>query len=68
MKSQIKNAETIMQVRSTLRFADLCRVQSKIYPSKRVGSKLSSARFLREAAIEKLESLGFKKDFLESIS
>jgi hypothetical protein len=69
MKSKILNSETILPVRTTLRFSDLCRTQSKVYPApEHGGAKLSAARFLKEAAKEKLIRLGIDKDFIKSIT
>ena len=65
-KSQIRTLKTILPVRCTIAFTELCRVQSKVYPSK-MGAKLSSARFLKEAAKEKLLKLGIDSEYLKTI-
>jgi len=66
MKSQIKDVETKLPIRGKQRFFDLCAAQSKIYPVT-IGPKRSAARFLREAAREKLIKLGFSTEYLKSI-
>jgi beta-phosphoglucomutase-like phosphatase (HAD superfamily) len=67
-KSIIRTAKTIQPVKGTIAFFELCRAQSKVYPlaSGDSGPKLSTSRFLKQAAIEKLEKLGFK-EYLKSI-
>jgi hypothetical protein len=62
-----EKSKTLLPVRMTLAFSRLCRTQSKIYLTKN-DPRLSSSKFLKQAAIEKLLKLGFKKDYLESIS
>jgi hypothetical protein len=69
MKSILRLSETKLPIRCTVAFADLCRAQSKNYnrkPGER-GAKLSAARFLKEAAKEKLLKLGIKNTYLKSI-
>jgi len=70
MKSKIKNADTTLPIRTTIRMSDLYRAQSKVYPIEKGcgGPKLSSARFVKMAAFEKLLDLGFDEEFLKSIS
>jgi hypothetical protein len=70
MNSILKLSETKLPVRCKLAFVKLCRIQSKAYPKGKgeSGAKLSAARFLKEAAKEKLLKLGIKKEYLTSIS
>jgi len=70
MNSILRLSETKLPVRATLAFVELCRAQSKVYPRApgEGGAKQSAARFLKEAAREKLFKLGFKKGYLDSIS
>jgi hypothetical protein len=70
MNSILRLSETKLPIRCTLAFVELCRAQSKVYPrgEHEGGAKLSAARFLKEAAKEKLLRLGFKKDYLKSVS
>ena len=67
-KSIIRNAKTILPVKCTIAFTELCRAQSKIYPigAGDTGPKLSAARFLKRAAREKLIKLGFA-EYLKSV-
>jgi len=67
MKSVLRLAKTTLPVRCTIAFSDICREQSKNYPAKK-GSKKSAARFLKEAAKEKLLLLGVKEEYIKSIS
>jgi hypothetical protein len=69
MKSILRLSETKLPIRCTVAFVDLCRAQSKNYPRNlhEGGSKLSAARFLKEAAKEKLLKLGIKKEYIKSI-
>lgn len=60
-------SETILPVRCKLAFSELCRAQSKIYPPNK-GPKLSSARFLKMTAIEKLIDIGIDQRFIDSIT
>jgi len=66
-KSILRLSKTTLPVRCTLAFVDICREQSKVYPALK-GSKRSAARFLKEAAIEKLISLGIKQKYIKSIT
>jgi hypothetical protein len=70
MNSILKLSKTKLPIRCKLAFVELCRAQSKIYPrlEGEGGAKLSAARFMKEAAREKLIRLGFKKGYLDSIS
>jgi hypothetical protein len=67
-KSIIRNAKTTLPVKCSLAFSELCRVQSKVFPlgESDTGPKLSAGRFLKQAAREKLEKLGFK-EYLKSV-
>lgn len=70
MKSEADLAETKLPIRCTMEFVKVCRFQSaKCYPKKKSepGAKESAARFIKMAAIEKLQSLGLNKDYLKSI-
>ena len=64
-KSIIRNAKTILPVRCTLAFSELCRAQSKTFCTVK-DPKLSSAKFLKQCAIAELKKRGFGK-YLESI-
>lgn len=68
-KDKIRVQTKITPVRCTLAFVELCREQSKVYPldPHEGGAKLSAARFLKEAAKEKLLCLGIKKAYIKSI-
>jgi hypothetical protein len=65
--SKIERAATILPIRTTVGFSRVCRAQSKIYPVEGDG-RLSAARFMKEAAREKLLALGFKPEYLKSIT
>jgi hypothetical protein len=67
-KSIIRNAKTILPVKCSLAFSELCRAQSKAYPLSpgETGPKLSAARFVKQAAREKLAKLGFS-EYLKSV-
>ena len=69
MNSILRLSETKLPVRCTLAFVELCRTQSKAYPldPHEGGARLSAARFLKEAAKEKLLKLGIKKEYIKSI-
>ena len=69
MKSKSMKAKTILPVRCTLLFSEVCREQSKCYPiaGATAGAKRSAARFLKEAAKEKLENLGYTKAYIKSL-
>lgn len=64
-KSIIRTAKTILPVRCTLAFSELCRAQSKTFCTKS-DPKLSSAKFLKQCAIEELKKRGFA-EYLKSI-
>ncbi len=70
MNSMLRLSETKLPVRCRLAFVELCRAQSKAYPVglHERGAKLSAARFLKKAAVEKLLRLGIKKKYIESIT
>lgn len=65
MKSIIRNSKTILPVRCTLAFSELCRAQSKSFTTKN-DPRLSAAKFLKEVAKKELIARGFGK-YLESI-
>jgi hypothetical protein len=64
--SQIDKAKTILPIKTTIGFSRVCRAQSKIYLTER-DPRLSSAKFFKRAAMEKLLKLGFAEEYLESI-
>ena len=67
--SQLGLSETKIPVRAKFAFVELCRVQSKHYPPySNGGPKLSTARFLKEAAKEKLIKLGVDIEYLKLIT
>jgi hypothetical protein len=70
MLSKAKNGETILPIRCTIEFSKMCRHRSAInYPlsKNKNGAKKSFARFLKMAAIEKLERVGLNKEYLKSL-
>ena len=66
MKSKCIKAQTIHPVRGSIEFFDLCAFHSDKY-AVTLGPKKSASRFLKMAAIEKLEKIGVPKKYLESI-
>lgn len=65
MKSKIKLSKTILPVRVTKAFVDLCKFHSNKYPGGK--TKDSAAHFLKEAAREKFIEIGVPEEYLKSI-
>jgi hypothetical protein len=70
-KTKTKNEMTKLPVRCSIEFSKLCRFWSeKRFPKKKgtSGAKLSSAHFMKEAAILELVRCGVSEEYLKSIS
>lgn len=70
MKSKIEKSETILGIRCTLKFIEVCRHRSaKDYPVKDgdSGSKRSAGRFLKMAACDRLRKDGFTEEYIKSL-